>query len=524
MGFATRSFSIQPITENLDYSHARHLLDRCLFGAKHSEVNALVGKSVKSALATLFQVPSLPSPPVSYDSKDLDVPIGQTWITANYNSNYNSYRQKSLKAWWVGLMLQQDTSLVEKMTLFWHNHLVTEIAAVNYATLVYQYSQLLRKHALGNVKQLVTEMTVNPAMLIYLNGESNKATAPNENYGRELFELFTIGKGPLIADGNYTNYTETDIKEAAKVLTGWMVNRTTYTSYFDSARHDKTTKVFSDAFSKTNLSNKDAEEYKVLVDMIFSKKETARYLVRKIYRWFMYYKIDNNIETQIIEPLATTLFQSNYEIQPVLEQLLSSEHFFSSDYFGSQIKNPLDFTVGLFRKFEIALSPVLLTNYEAWYDLYASCSNMEMALGDPPDVAGWPQYYKDPSFYELWINSATVPMRTTLTDTYCGSGITKVGFNFAIDPFVITGKVSDPSTVSKLITGLAEILLPVAMSASQILQLKEVLIPGLPESTWTFEWNKYIANPGDAAQKLLISNKLKALLKAIMRLPEFYLA
>lgn len=524
MGSTARSFSVQPVADNLDYSRARHLLDRCTFGATKSEVDAMVGKSVTAALGILIQDRPEPAPPVSYDPKDLDVPAGQTWINASYNNTYNPFRIRSLRAWWIGLMMQQPTSLVEKMTLFWHNHFVTETDVVNNAGLCYQYVRLLRKHALGNVKQLVAEMTVNPAMLIYLNGESNRASAPNENYGRELFELFTIGKGPLAGEGNYTNYTEADIREAAKVLTGWTVNRNAGTASFDTSRHDKTTKVFSAAFAGTNIANKEAEEYKALIDMIFSRKETARYLARKIYRWFMYYQVDQTVEAQIIEPLATTLYNGNYEIRPLLEQLLGSEHFFSTDYAGSQIKNPLDFTVGVFRKCAVPLSGNILVNYEAWNEIFNSCKNMEMALGDPPDVAGWPQYYKEPSFYELWVNSATVPMRTSFSDTMCTTGLTKSGFSFVADPFALAGKVSNPQEVSGLVNGLAQILLPVPLSTEQVQQLKEELIPGLPESTWTFEWNKYTANPGDAAQKALIANKLKALLKAMMRLPAFYLA
>lgn len=519
-----KSFSLLPISGNLDYFQVRHLLDRCTFGPKKKEVDALAGKNISSSLAILTQLPATPNPPVSYDAADLEVTLGETWVNTAYNSTYNSYRLRSLRSWWIGLMMGQGVSLVEKMVLFWHNHFVTETEVVNLASLLYQYNQLLRKYALGNIKQLVYEMTVNPAMLIYLNGESNKASAPNENYGRELFELFTIGKGPLIADGNYTNYTETDIREAAKVLTGWKVNRTTNTSFYDSTRHDKTTKVFTDAFGKASIQNKEAEEYKLLVDMIFNKKETARYIARKIYRWFMYYQIDQTVEDKIIEPLATTLFNNNYEIKPMLEQLLGSEHFFSTDYVGSQIKNPLDFTIGVYRKCEISLSTNVLANYEAWNELFYSCRSMEMALGDPPDVAGWPQYYKEPSFYELWVNSATVPIRASYTDTFCASGITKGGFKYVIDPFVIAGKLSDPGNVENLIYGLAQILLPVVLSTAQVQQLREVLIPGLPDSTWTYEWIKYTANPNDTTQKTIIGNKLKALIKAMLRMPEFYLA
>lgn len=524
MGSTGKSYSLQPVSGNLDYGQARHLLDRCTFGAKKKEIDALVGKSISSALDTLTQGKATPQPPVSYDANDLDVSVGQTWINAVYNGTYNSYRLRSLRSWWISLMMQQDVSLIEKMTLFWHNHFVTETQVVNTATFLYQYNQLLRKYALGNIKQLVYEMTINPAMLVYLNGESNKATAPNENFGRELFELFTIGKGPLIADGNYTNYTEADIREAAKVLTGWKVSRSNYNSSYDTTRHDKSTKVFSEAFGKTSIQNKEAEEYKLLIDMIFSKKETARYLTRKIYRWLMYYQIDQTIEDQIIEPLATTLYNSNYDIKPMLVQLLSSEHFFGSDYFGSQIKSPIDFTIGVYRKCEIKLSATLTTNYEMWNEVYNSNRNMEMAIGDPPDVAGWPQYYKEPSYYELWINSATVPVRTTYTDTLCASGITKSGFKYIIDPFTLTSQLANPSDATILINELARILLPVSLTTSQVTLLKEVLIPGLPDSTWTYEWNKYASNPNDAAQKSLISKKLLALLKAMLRMPEFYLA
>ncbi len=519
-----KTYSIEPISGNLDFGQSRHLLDRCLFGAKKSEIDSLVGKDISTVINTLLQKIDIPNPPVGYDVLDPDVPIGETWVNLAYNSDYNIYRRRSFRCWWISQMMLQSVSLVEKMVLLWHNHFVTEIEVVDVAPFNYQYNQVLRANALGNIKQMAYEIVIDPAMLVYLNGESNKASAPNENFGRELFELFTIGKGPLITDGNYTNYTEADIREAAKVLTGWKVDRTTNKSYFTDTRHDQTTKVFSDAFGKTSIQNYGADEYKLLVDMIFSQKETARNLVRKIYRWLMYYEINPEIESQIIEPLATTLFDNNYEVKPMLAQLLSSQHFFSVDYQGSQIKNPMDFTIGVYRKCEIPLSAVFKDNYENWLEVYYSSKSMEMILGDPPDVAGWPEYYKAPSFYELWINSSTVPQRTTYTDTLCGSGITKNGFKFVIDPFVLTGMTGDPSNVTALLNGLAQIILPVQLNDAQFNLLKETLIPGLPDSTWTFEWIKYISNPTDTTQKTLISKKLLAVIKAMLRMPEFYLS
>lgn len=523
MGVTGKTYSLQPIPDSLDFWRAKHLLDRCLFGAKKSEVDAMIGKSISTAMTILTQTVASPDPPLSMDAADPVAKPGETWVNASYSNAYNSSRLKSLRSWWIGNMMLQGTSLQEKMVLFWHNHLVTETETVNVASFLYSYNQILRKNAMGNIKQLVCEITVCPAMLVYLNGDSNKASAPNENYGRELFELFTIGKGPLIADGHYTNYTESDIREAAKVLTGWQVDRNTGKSLYYSSRHDKTTKVFSDAFVKTTIPNKEEAEYKLLVDMIFNQKETARHLARKIYRWLMYSWIDQTIEELIIEPLATTLFNNNYELMPMLVQLLSSEHFFSTDYRGSYIKNPLDFTLGVYRKCEIKLSAAILTNYELWNEVFYSCRYMEMALGDPPDVAGWPQYYKEPSFYELWINSATVPQRTTFTNNLCTNGVTKTAYKFFIDPFVLTGKISDPSVASTLINELALILLPVSLNSQQIIQLKEVLIPGLPDNTWTTEWNKYLSNPTETVQKNLVSKKLLSVISTILQMPEFYL-
>jgi len=524
MESSANSYSIQPISENLDFEQSRHLLERCLFGAKKDEIDSLVGKRISEAMAILSATPAAPDLPLSMDARDLAVTLGNTWINAPYNGTYNAYRQRSLRSWWLGNMMRQGISLNEKMILFWHNHFVTEEAVVNVASFLYQYNMLLRKYAMGNIKQMAYEMCATPAMLVYLNGESNKVGAPNENFARELFELFTIGKGPLIADGNYTNYTEADIREASKVLTGWKVSRTNNNSYYDTARHDKTTKVFSDAFGKMSIQNKEAEEYKLLVDMIFSKMETARNIARKIYRWLMYYKIDQTIESQIIEPLATTLYNNNYEIKPMLVQLLSSEHFFSTDFRGAYIKNPIEFTIGIFRKFEIQLSTAILNNYEIWLSIFYSARDMEMALGDPPDVAGWPQYYKEPSYNQLWINTATVPNRTTFSNTICNNGITKNSFKFIIDPLVLTSKITDAANPVNLITELAKVLFPVSVSSETISLLKEVLIPGLPDSTWTFEWNKYINNPNDSTQKTLVKKKLSNLIAVMMKMPEFYLS
>ena len=149
-------------------------------------------------------------------------------------------------------MINQDRSIREKMLLFWHNHFATETVDVGNGNLLYKHVNLMRTSALGNFKQLVRDITLDPAMLVYLNGRFNTATAPDENYGRELQELFTIGK-----ESN-PNYTEADVKAAAKVLTGWRVdtNLNTFPSYFTSSRHDSTNKVFSSFYNNTVITGR----------------------------------------------------------------------------------------------------------------------------------------------------------------------------------------------------------------------------------------------------------------------------
>ena len=246
--------SLQPLEGPLGFEKAKHLLNRSLFGARLSEINFMKNKTASEAVDYLLREP-IPSitPPLGIKADDLEIPVGTTWVNTKYNGTYNSQRLYSYRAWWIGRLQNIELSLAEKMTLFWHNHFVIETDVVSNTNFNYKYNMLLYSQSLGNFKKLTEDMTVNVGMLTYLDGVKNTLGSPNENYARELFELFTIGKGPLTEPGNYTNYTETDIREAAKVLTGWRTNSTTDLSYFDTTKHDKTNKTFSVAFPDEHL-------------------------------------------------------------------------------------------------------------------------------------------------------------------------------------------------------------------------------------------------------------------------------
>ena len=224
---------LDPYSGNWTAKEARHLLKRASFGVTQSLVNSAVSLGLTATINTLFTENTLPDPPLKYTedglggglSIDPDANYGETWIhgsvipvatdsTSTASKNLN-LRQSSLYAWSFLQMQNAGMSIREKLTLFWHNHLVS---IFDNAHIEYHYMNKLRASSLGDFKELVKQITIDPNMLRFLSGNQNADTAPNENYSRELLELFTVGKGPAVGNGDYTNYTEDDIVEIAKVL------------------------------------------------------------------------------------------------------------------------------------------------------------------------------------------------------------------------------------------------------------------------------------------------------------------
>ncbi len=227
-----------------------HLLKRTMFGATKADINYFKTRTfLQSVDEMLNPVAALPDPPVkeytSANATDTNIQLGTTWVNdPSTDGGVNSLREASFKKWWMGVMIRQDRSIREKMTLFWHNHFSTETNVIGNSQYVYKHHALLRANALGNFKALTRAVTIDPGMLVYLNGQYNTVSAPDENFGRELQELFCCGKGP----GSL--YTEDDVKAAAKVLTGWKNTNATLSSSFDINRHDKKNKQFSAFYNK----------------------------------------------------------------------------------------------------------------------------------------------------------------------------------------------------------------------------------------------------------------------------------
>ena len=516
---------------------ARHLLKRTLFGASKADISYFTAKSLRSSLKELLDDDDIiPQPPVNNynDDKytDEEIQPGQTWITAAKVTGMNSGRRRnSYKAWWLGLMLNQKRSIREKMVLFWHNHFATETNSVDNPTFCYKYNILLRQYALGNFKEMVKAVTLDPAMLKYLNGNASTKKAPDENYGRELQELFTIGKGPG------SHYTEADVKAAAKVLTGFRIeNKILPDSHgiFDSSRHDEADKQFSAFYKNTLITGRKLKEGEAELDdmlnMFFAQEELSKFICRKLYRFFVYYKIDDTTEKNIIEPLAKTFRKNDYELKPVLKQLLASRHFFDIANRGGMIKSPIDFTVGLCREFNILFPGIedYVNLYGLWNNIQTTAAQMQQNIGDPPNVAGWPAYYQEPQYDKIWINSDTLPKRNQFTDRMINSGFARNGKKIIIDPYIFAQSLPEPGNPDTLINDSVQLLYSMDLPDKEKKYMKEgILLSGLQgmmsDHYWTDAWNKMISKPDDNANKKDVMNKLRNLYKYLMNLPQYQL-
>jgi uncharacterized protein (DUF1800 family) len=506
-----------------------HLLKRTMFGAKRSDVDHFkkltLTQAVDELLTPILVERSLPLNDYDFLNEQ-NIRPGATWINAPYYEPHDNARISSFVKWKFERFIHQDRSLKEKMDLFWNNHFATE-SNINRSQLIWNHYQLLNENALGNFKTLTKKITLDCHMLRYLNGEKNTSLAPNENYARELQELFCIGKGAN------SKYTEEDVKQAAKVLTGWKVDLDKSIAYFKEDEHDITDKKFSAFYNnKIIKGRKGAEagegELDELLNMIFANEETALFICRKLYRWFVYYNIDDAIEKNVIVPLAQTLRKNNYEIKPVLKQLFRSDHFFDSVIRGAQIKSPIDFVIGLQREFDVQFAAQ--ENYAVNYSMYTMMAEQMSLMGQtytlPPNVSGWPAYYQAPGFYELWINTSTYPARNEFSNTMVNFGYNRENRFFAVDVVAFAKSLSKPQDPNSLIEESLALLYSTSISAAskQILKKNTLLSGQEQDHYWTDAWQEYIAASDDQTKRSTVEIRLKALYQFIVNSPEYQLA
>ncbi|MFT5860677.1 MAG: hypothetical protein ACI865_002791 [Flavobacteriaceae bacterium] len=525
------SYSLAPYTGAWTKVEAGHLLRRTLFGPTNQQMLDTVANGMAASVASLLTIPAI-GMPLAYDPGDTVTAFGNSWVTDVFPTNpidvgtTATARNISLAVWVMKRINEEQFSISEKMCLFWQNHFATPFCSDARAT--YDYFVLLRSHALGNFKQFAKDVTINPCMLLFLNGATNTLFSPNENYARELLELFTIGKGDQIALGDYSTYKEEDVAAGAKILTGYLIDGlvsdtlTNVTANFSSLYHDATTKTLSSHFGGASIPDAGPVEYSNYIDIIFQQNALAEYMCRNIYRYFVNYDLTVDVETNVIPDMAATFIANNYEILPVMTELLSSEHFYDISVRGALIKSPLDMMFSAFNATESVPGFDLLTDSEMYAFVYSVCDVMGQSYAEPPSVAGWPAYYQEPSFSQLWLNSAYIKLRFQITDFLTVfTGIPGNGNNWKLSVLAFVDNLSLPTDAIAVIDDIADVFAPKGLDATQKLILKAILTNGLPDFEWTIQYNAYVANPTDPTVSDPVELRINSVLQRMFQMPEF---
>ncbi len=560
----TVSSGIAPYTGTWTHWEVAHLLRRLSFGVKKTDVTALLALSPSDAVDSLLNytaVPVTPSAtPLYYNTADYadtlgdgtgtpvisgGVAQGADWTSSNL-TGYPPFgpiysRRRSLEHWQWGVCINEPTSIREKMQQFWFHFIPINFESIensepNSATMSYGYMKLLRENGLSNFKTLIKAIAKSPAMLVYLSNQYSTAAAPNENFARELLELFTMGKVPT------QNYTEQDIIAASKVLSGWripsFITATPLVAGFNATYHNQTNKNFSSFFGNTVINNitgaNGANEFDTFFDMLFTQQANsiAKYVCRRLYRFFVYYDIDTNVENNVITPLSTVLINNNWDITSIVKTLFKSEHFFDMANRGVMIKSPIDMIISLIRTCNVNTNTLTGVDkqYFIWRSFQDYCNGyLDQAFGAPPNVAGWKAYYQEPTYYQNWINSETIQRRFTIIN-YFINGFTpyQSGVPLKIDLIAFvqqfqssTTNMADPNVlVDEVVKYLFAVDLPAAYKTQ--VKTQELLVGQTTDTYWTGIWNAYLANQSTTNFNN-VNNKLKGLMTALLQLAEYQL-
>lgn len=541
--------SLSPLNEVLTFRKAKHLLRRVAYTLSKDTINSFVGLTIEEAMNSLsvVEVNSWNEPYDPLPTSDPD----EYWLSSTElpNSfNGQARKRRIVASWWWYNALQQ-TTLKHKLIFFLHTTFtVSKDDGAGTSTHFYDHLRLLDFYAYGNIKSLAKKITFDNSMLVYLDNTTNNANNPNENYAREFLELFTILKGPQIGDGDYTNYTELDVQQTAKVFSGIKIqnDRSLIDSETNLPRgrvsvnnHDSSNKTFSHAFNNQtiiggNSESSIIEEIDSFVEMIFDKEATAKSFCRKLYRFYVKNEISDEIENDIIGPLAIELKNNNYEILPTVKKLLSSEHFFdvddgdqSDEIYGSQVKSPLQLVSEISTCFNLEIPDPSINNFDFYrffvfiHNFYLTGSGM--VLFSPDSVAGYPAHYQEPSYDRHWFSSNTVLARYKLILSLL-SGRNKIGNNNLIYARLnITNYVQqhivNPSDAIALVTELSEILYPENIDEERKIYFAENLLEGYPAYYWTNAWQEYLSTNDSS----VVSSRLDALITTMINVAEFQL-
>lgn len=361
----------------------KHLLWRAGFGVGIHQIDDLRNKNMKGLINELFQED--PFNEITYETPDIDPAVDYMNSTAPAEKKkemqrINRAQNNEMNLNFLDKMVNSKEQMREKMAFFWHGHFAARVANPKFNR---QLLNTIRKNALGNFKDLLFLVSQSPAMLSFLNNQQNKKDHPNENFAREVMELFTMGRG---------NYTEKDIREAARAFTGWS---------YDKEGNFKERKNLHDEGAKTFLDKTGYFSGSDVLHIILEQKTTARFITTKIYRFFVNEKVDQGI----VNKLSTDFYNSGYDIKKLMTDIFSASWFYDQKNMGNKIKSPIELMAGIMR-----ILPMHIQNPE---NLIVYQKLLGQMLLYPPNVAGWPNG-------KSWIDSSTLMIRLQVPQIWSG--------------------------------------------------------------------------------------------------------
>ncbi|NND62460.1 MAG: DUF1800 domain-containing protein [Flavobacteriaceae bacterium] len=441
-------------------SKIKHIYRRLGFGASIMEVDDALALSpsdfIDSLVDDAFNLPPTAAPPWA------------NWAYSDF-TDFETENNEYVFSW----RLQSGNDIISeklrgRLTFFWMNHFVTELETYFYSPYMFQYYNLNQTYALGNFKEFVREIGVSNAMLLYLNGFQNTNYNPNENYSRELFELFTLGEG--------NNYTQDDILATSKALTGYNHwNEFGGDIYFDSSTFDDSDKII--------FGQEGPWGYDDVIDILFNERanEIATFITTKLYKFFVSPSVDALIETEIIAPLAQELINSNFELVPMLKMLFKSEHFFDERALGVIIKSPFDVINSFVNDTQFFYNDDIMDAFLYYAGL------MGQEIYDPPDVSGW---QRD----ETWINSSTLTGRWQLMEIYLGY-LFNNGFEFSLTDLArdLSNDSNDPEFITQVMVD--HFVSKPLHSANDYVIATDIFKWDIPQNyyddgTWNLSWSE----------------------------------
>jgi uncharacterized protein (DUF1800 family) len=413
-----------------DAKWAAHLYRRAAFGPSRDELKQAVADGMDATVDKLLAAPKEPT-------RRAPAVTGPPRVNPETGMPDATRQAVVLRAAWLQRMIDGTEPAREKLSLFWHNHFATSVKKVNDGRMMEAQGELLFRHALGSFRQMLRDVSRDPAMLIWLDSNQNVKSHPNENYAREVMELFTLGVG---------HYTEKDIQEAARAFTGWQTRDNSFT--FVKGEHD--------SGSKTVLGKTGTWDGDDVLNALLDQPACAKFLVRKLYRFLVNEAADP--PDAFIAPLADSFRKSDYDIAGVVRTILKSKHFYSGHAYRQKVKWPVEYAVGVVRMIGVGVTGRITVNP---YSLLGVLELMGQQLYAPPNVKGW-------EAGRAWLNTATVLARHNFAHSLV-NGMGDLNeyakqFNLqtffpAVNPlaFVLRQGIKEPA---KIVVFYAELLLP----------------------------------------------------------------